>query len=312
MKIAVFGSGAVGGYFGGRLAQAGKDVTFVARGRHLEAMSTSGLQVQSINGDFTVDPVKATSRPEEIGTVDVVFCCVKSWQVAEASAAIRLLVGPQTVVIPLQNGVEAHTTLSRALGAEHVLPGLCRLISMIEAPGRIRHAGADPYLAFGEPDGRLSRRTKNVERELADAQGVTVEVSEHILADLWKKFMLIAPWSGIGALTRSPIGVCRKLPETRELLLQSIREVYDVARANGVELEETAVDATVDFLDRFPPEGTASMQRDVMDGRPSELHEQCGAVVRLGEKAGVPTPVNRFVYHSLLPLEHKARGEISF
>lgn len=312
MRFAVFGSGAIGGYFGGRLAQAGKDVTFVARGSHLEAIAANGLQVKSISGDFTVRPAKATDRCEEIGTVDVVLCCVKSWQVSEAAGAIRSLVGPETVVIPLQNGVEAHTTLSRNLGAEHVLPGLCRLISMIDAPGQIRHAGADPYLAFGEPDGRLSRRAEKVGRAFTGAQGLTVDVTQHIIPELWKKFMLIAPWSGVGALTRSPIGVCRSLPETRQMLIESIQEVYNVARANGVQVEAGAADAVIGFIDKLPPEGTASMQRDVMEGRPSELNEQCGAVVRFGKKGGVQTPVNRFIYHSLLPLERKARGEISF
>jgi len=312
MKIAIFGSGGVGGYFGGRLAQAGHDVTFVARGRHLDAIKANGLQVKSINGDFTVQPAKATDRPEVIGTADVVLCCVKSWQVPEAAAAIQHLAGPETVVISIQNGVEAHTALSRTIDAQHILPGLCRIISMIEAPGRIRHAGAEPYLAFGEIDGRVSSRVEKVARAFAAAQGLSVHVSRHILQGLWKKFMLIAPWGGVGAIARSPIGVLRSLPETREMLLMSIREVFNVARANGVALDETAVDATIGFIDQLPPEGTSSMQRDIMAGRQSELFEQCGAVVRYGEKGGVQTPVNRFIYHSLIPLERKARGEISF
>ena len=310
MKIAVIGAGAVGGYFGGRLAQAGQDVTFIARGKHLDAMVTDGLSVQSICGDFVVHPAKATSRPEEVGTVDVVLCCVKSWQVAAVADPIRSLVGQQTVVIPLQNGVEAHSVLARTLGADSVLPGLCRLISMVDGPGRVRHAGADPYLAFGELDGRLSRRAQEAARAFADAQGVTVEVSQRILPELWKKFMLIAPWSGVGALTRSPIGVIRDQPETRAMLMESIREVHSVAQASGVAVEKEAADVIMNFIDQLPPQGTASMQRDVMEGRPSELHEQCGAVVRLGEKGGVDTPVNRFIYHSLLLLEQKARGEI--
>jgi len=312
MKIAIFGTGAVGGYLGGRLAQAGKDVTFIARGKHLDAIVTKGLQVESINGDFIVHPVKATDRPENIGIVDLVLCCVKSWQVPEVTGAIRLLVGQETSVIPIQNGVEAHTVLTQALGVNHVLPGLCRFISMVEAPGHIRHAGAEPYIAFGELDGRLSRRTEIIAKELADAKGFTVEASRNIIPDLWKKFMLIAPWGGVGAITRSPIGIFRSLPETREMLIRSIQEVFDVAHANGVKIEKGAVDATTAFIDQLPPDGTASMQRDIMEGRPSELYEQCGTVVRLGEKGGIQTPINRFIYHSLLPLERKARGETSF
>jgi 2-dehydropantoate 2-reductase len=225
---------------------------------------------------------------------------------------MHALMGPETVVIPLQNGVEAHTVLAEILGAERVLPGVCRLISMIEAPGHIRHAGAVPFLSFGEVDGSESRRAKAIEQAFAAAPGCTVEVSRNILADLWKKFMLIAPWSGIGALTRAPIGVFRSIPETRALLTGSIREVFEVARASKVDIAEETLQGILRFIDKLPPDGTASMQRDIMAGRPSELHEQTGAVVRFGAKAGVSTPVNRFVYHSLLPLEQNARGEISF
>ena len=312
MKIAIFGTGAVGGYLGGRLAQAGKDVTFIARGKHLDAIVTEGLQIQSINGDFTVHPAKATDRPDNIGNVELVLCCVKSWQVSEVSSVLRSLVGPETMVIPIQNGVEAHTILSQELGVEHILPGLCRFISMVEAPGHIRHAGADPYFAFGESDGRLSQRTEKVAQLFADAKGLTVDVSRNIIPDLWKKFMLIASWGGLGAITRSTIGIIRSLPETRKILIKSIQEVFDVAHANGVKIEEGAVNATIAFIDQLPPDGTASMQRDIMEGRPSELNEQVGAVVRFGEKGGIQTPVNRLIYHSLLPLERKARGKISF
>lgn len=311
MNICVFGTGAIGGYFGGRLAQAGLDVSFIARGKHLDAIVADGLHVKSLNGDFIIKPAKAVDHPEAVGIVDVVLCCVKSWQVADAAESMRSMVGPETMVIPLQNGVEAHTLLSQSLGADHVLPGMCKLITMIDSPGHIRHAGADPYLAFGEMDGQLSERAEEVAREFGKAEGMTVHVSQNILTQLWRKFMLIAPWSGMGALTRSPIGIFRSIPETREMLMDAIREVYDVARANNVEIEEQAVSEIINFIDKLPAEGTASMQRDIMDCRPSELHEQCGAVVRYGEKGGVKTPVNRFIYHSLLPLEQRARGEIS-
>jgi len=312
MKIAVFGSGGVGGYIGGRLAQAGNDVTFVARRKHLDAILANGLQVKSINGDFLVDPVKATDRPEEIGIVDLVLCCVKSWQVAEVSDEIGLLVGPETVVMPIQNGVEAHTTLSQAIGAKSIVPGLCKMISMVEGPGIICHVGIDPYLSFGELDGELSSRVGEIAKLFANTQGLTVNVSQNIVEELWLKFMFIAPLSGLGALTRSPLGVFRSIKETRGLLLQAIREVLAVAQALGVDIAEKNVESTINFIDQLPPEGTASMQRDIMEGRPSELEEQCGAVVRNGEKCGVKTPVNQFLYYSLLPLERKARGEISF
>ena len=154
----------------------------------------------------------------------------------------------------------------------------------------------------------MSRRVQAVAEVFADVQGLTVALSEDILTDLWRKFMLIAPWSGVGALTRVPIGVFRSVPESRDILLGSIREVYEVARANGVNVPEAAVKATIDFIDQLPPEGTASMQRDIMAGRPSDLNEQSGAVVRFGQKSGLETPINRFIYHSLLPQELMARG----
>lgn len=312
MKIAILGAGGVGGYFGGRLAQAGHEVAFVARGKHLAAILSDGLVVQSIKGDFKVRPARATDRPEKVGCVDLVLCCVKAWQVEEAANAIRLMSGPDTLVIPLQNGVEAHATLAARLGADRVLPGLCRIISRIEAPGRIHHEGADPYLIFGEPDNRSSGRTTEIAAALNAAEGMTAEVSRDITAALWRKFMLITPWSGMGAITRSPIGIFRSLPETREMLLTSIREVLAVANALGVALDAKDLEATMAFMDSMPTQGTASMQRDIMAGRPSELHEQIGAVVRFGLKAGTPTPLHHFIYHSLRPLEDKARGKLSF
>lgn len=311
MKIAVFGSGGVGGYFGGRLAQAGNDVTFVARGKHLDAIKTNGLRVESINGNFTVRPAQATDRPSEIGAADLVLCCVKSWQVPEVAGEIQHLVGPATLVVTMQNGVEAHIYMSRAVHSRHILPGVCRIISMIESPGRIRHTAVEPSLVFGETDGKMTRRVERLTQLFADVQGVSVHASRNILQALWKKLMLMAPWGGVGALTRSPIGILRNLPETRDMLLTTVREVCAVARATGIGVDEKAIDDVVGFMDQLAPESTTSMQRDIMEGRPSELNEQCGAVVRFGEKSGAPTPLSRFIYHSLLPHERKARGEES-
>ena len=284
MKIAIFGTGAVGGYLGKTLAQAGKDVTFIARGKHLDAIVTEGLQIQSINGDFTVHPAKATDRPDNIGNVELVLCCVKSWQVSEVSSVLRSLVGPETMVIPIQNGVEAHTILSQELGVEHILPGLCRFISMVEAPGHIRHAGADPYFAFGESDGRLSQRTEKVAQLFADAKGLTVDVSRNIIPDLLEKIYADRFMGWFRCHHSFDDWYYPEFPGTRKILIKSIQEVFDVAHANGVKSQEGAVNATIAFIDQLPPDGTASMQRDIMEGRPSELNEQVGAVVRFGEK----------------------------
>ena len=312
MRIVVYGTGGVGGYFGGRLAQAGMDVTFIARGRHLQAIEKHGLRVDSINGDFTVHQAIATDDPAMVGEVDVVLCCVKSWQVSEAAMAMRPMIGPNTIVVPLQNGVEAPGMLSDVLGEEKVLGGLCKIISMTHDPGHIRHVGAEPYITFGEFDNQQTERTKRLYRAFSEATGLTVEIAEDINTALWKKFILIAPWSGVGAVTRAPVGVFRHLPETRQMLLQSMKEVFNTAIAREVDLSKEIMEETMDFIDALPEEGTASMQRDIIEGRPSELNEQNGAVVRLGNAVGVQTPVNEFIYYSLLPLEMRARGQLQF
>ena len=312
MRVAVFGAGGVGGYFGGRLAEAGEDVTFIARGAHLEAIRSNGLQVQSVAGDFVIDPAQATDDPAAAGEVDVVIVAVKAWQVPEAAPAMRPLIGANTVAVPLENGVEAPEQLADVLGQEHVAGGLCRIISYIESPGVIHHVGAEPYVAFGELDNRLSRRLERLRAAFDRATGVTTEIPPDIKAAMWRKFVLIATFSGVGAVTRAPIGVVRSRPETRAMLQQALDEIYDVARARGVALDEEAIEAAVTFMDNLPPDATASMQRDILEGRPSELESQNGAVVRLGDAAGVDTPLHRFIYSALLPLELRARGELDF
>jgi 2-dehydropantoate 2-reductase len=310
MRIAVFGAGGVGGYFGGRLAQAGEAVTFIARGEHLRAIRERGLRVDSLLGDFVVQPAHATDNPAEVGPVEAVLVGVKAWQVREAAEAMRPLVGPETFVVPLQNGVEAPDELAAVLGREHVLGGFCRIIALIAGPGHIRHAGGQPYIAFGELDNRRSERVERLRAAFSRALGLTVDVPADIRAAMWEKFLTIASFSGVGAVTRAPIGIIRSLPETREMMVGVMREIIAVANARGIPLGEDAVQRALAFRDGLPPESTASMQRDIMEGRPSELEWQNGAVVRLGREVGVETPLNAFIYHSLLPQELRARGKL--
>lgn len=312
MRIAVIGVGGVGGYFGGRLAQAGEDVVFIARGGHLQAIRNHGLHVDSVKGNFVIQSVQASDDPAKAGPVGAILVGVKAWQVPAAAEAMRPMVGPKTFVVPLQNGVEASTQLAAALGAEHVLGGLCRIISYIAAPGHIRHAGIDPYVAFGELDGHCSERAEQLRDAFSRAAGVIAEIPSDIRAAIWRKFLLIAPWGGLGALTRAPIGVIRARPETRQMLEQALREIHSVAVAHQIALPEQAIRETLAFIDTLPAEGTASMQRDIIEGRPSELASQNGAVVRLGRAAGVDVPLHTLIYHSLLPLELQARGEVRF
>lgn len=312
MRIAIFGSGGVGGYFGARLAQAGHEVIFIARGKHLETMQLRGLRVDSLAGDFSLNTVNATDHPREVGQVDVILVGVKAWQVSEAAQAMLPMIGEKTFVVPLQNGVEAPSQLAAVLGDAHVLGGLCRLITYLAEPGLIRHVGYDPSIAFGELDNRVTERVRKLQRAFDQTEGAKASVPPDITAALWQKFMFITAWSGLGAVTRSPVGTFRSQAETREMLREALTETYEVARARGVSLAPDSVNATIAGFDSLPETGTASMQRDIMAGRPSELEQQNGAVVRLGKEVGVDTPIHSFIYRSLLPMERRARGEIQF
>jgi 2-dehydropantoate 2-reductase len=311
MRVAVFGSGGVGGYFGGRLAQGGEDVVFIARGEHLKAMRARGLRVDSLNGDFVIEPVQATDKPQEVGEVDAILVAVKAWQVPDAALAMRPMVGENTFVVPLENGVDAPEQLIAVLGEEHVLGGLCHIVSYIAEPGHIRHAGIEPHVAFGELDGHSSQRAQQLKAAF-ERGGGWAEVPENIRAAMWEKFLFIAAMSGVGAVTRAPAGVMRSLPETRQMLQKAMEEVIAVGKAHKVDLPDDEVEKTMAFIDNLPEGATASMQRDIIEGRPSELDSQNGAVLRLGSEQGVPTPTHAFLYHSLLPQEMRARGELDF
>jgi len=307
VRIAVVGVGGVGGYFGGRLAQAGADVIFIARGDNLAALREQGLRIESIIGDAFVAPVQATDDPAQAGPVDMVLVATKTWQLDEAIDLMRPLIGPETGVVPLLNGVEASDRLAAALGESHALNGICYIFVARVAPGVVRHSGIHPLIIFGERDNRRTARVEAL-REWLERAGVRVTVPPDIDAEVWRKFVFGATTSGLGAVTRAPMGLLRELPETRPLFIQGMREIVAVAQACGVALGEEAVTAALAQLDALPYETTASMQRDIMAGRPSELEAQNGAVARLGAAAGVPTPLHTFIYATLLPQERMARN----
>jgi 2-dehydropantoate 2-reductase len=308
MRFAVVGAGGVGGYFGGRLAEAGRDVTFVARGAHLAALREHGLRVASTEGDFWVKNTQATDDIASVGPVDVVLFAVKTWQVREAADGLLPLLQAESAVLTLQNGVESPEVVARACGRERVIAGLCRLMSYIEAPGVIRHAGVTPTVDFGELRGGPSPRVEELRKVLEACRGVTVTTPSDIQAALWDKFLFIAPFSAVGAVARKPAGQWRHVPQTRSLLEAAMREVVALAQARGVALPDSAIAKTLAFVDNLPKESTASMQRDLLDGKPSELEAQTGAIVRLGSAAGVAVPVNSFLYAALLPAELQARS----
>ncbi len=310
MRVAIYGAGAVGGYFGARLVQAGNEVVFIARGRQLEALRTGGLRVESIVGDARVERVTATGDLTSLNEVDAVLVTTKTWQVEAAGRAIRPLVGAETLVVPLQNGVEAPGQLERSLPAEAVAGGLTRILCDLVAPGHIRHTGIDPVVVMGEREGRRTGRCARLARALERAPGVSVEVSGDIEAELWRKFVMMCAVSGVGSVARVPLGLVRTTPPARSLLRRSMEEAAAVAAARGVRLPAGVIDASLAFLDRLPPGSISSMQRDIAGGRPSELEQLSGAVVRLGRECGVATPVHQFIHAALLPAETAARGGV--
>jgi 2-dehydropantoate 2-reductase len=312
MRVVVFGTGGAGGYFGAQLALAGENVVFIARGEHLNAIRTNGLRLETPNG-LTVVTWAGSSVASAWTGADVVLIGVKAWQVRDAAQAIRNIVGPDAFVVPLQNGVEAASQLAAALGAEHVLCGLCGTLSWIAGPGCIRSVsvGGGNFIKFGELDNRRSERVERLYRAFAQA-GVAVEVPSDVIKTLWDKFLLVTSFGGVGSVTRAPIGVTRAIPETRRLLEQCMQEVLTVARARQVRMTDTAVLDTMKFVDTIPAHGTTSLQRDITDGKPSELDYWNGAVVRLGREVNVPTPLHEYIYNCLLPQELRARGKVTF
>jgi 2-dehydropantoate 2-reductase len=312
VRIAIFGTGGVGGYVGARLAEAAHEVVVIARGAHLEAIRRDGLRLESIAGDVVARPALATDDPAEAGSVDAVLVATKTWQLPEAVRAMPPLVGLATVVVPLLNGVEAADMVGAAVGREHVAGGLCGMISFLAGPGHIRHTGAEPWVMFGELDGAVTERIRRLEEALRECRGVDVRVTEEIEVELWEKFAFITATGGVGSVTRAPMGAFRSVPATRALLEAAMREVVDVARARGIPLRDEVVAERMAFVDGLEAHGTSSMQRDILAGRRSELDEWNGAVVRLGREAGVEAPVHAAIYAALLPQELRARGELAF
>lgn len=306
MKIAVIGAGGVGGYFGGRLAAAGNDVVFVARGAHGRAIREGGLTVRSVLGDFRIEPAAVVEDVAAIGNADLVLLGVKAWQVKGVAAELRGVIGGRATVLPLQNGVMAAQEVDEALGPGRAVGGLCRIFSRIESPGVILHSGLEPSIAFGELDGRKTDRCFAIRGALAEA-GISVLLTDDIRGELWKKFMAICV-CGLLALARSPYGIARELEETRSLMIGLISEVYEIASRLEILKDPGLVAETMALIDSFAPGSFSSLTRDVMEGRPSEIEYQNGTVVRLATELGIDAPINRIVYSCILPMERAARA----
>lgn len=310
MRIAIFGTGGVGGYFGGRLAQSGEDVTFIARGEHLRAIQRKGLKVDSLNGGFVINPAKATDDVNEVGEADLVIVGVKAWQVPEAAGAMKPMVGPKTTVLPLQNGVDAVGQLIAELGPDRVIGGLCKIVSFVVGPGHIRHAGFAPSVVIGESDNRRSDRVVAIVNVFNDA-GIETTIAADIEAALWMKFLFIASFSGVGAIANAPAGVLRTDPELRAQMVHAMEEIFALAQARGITLPQDAIETVMAGVNALPEDATSSMQRDIAAGKPSELESQNGAVVRMARKSGVDVPTHELIYAKLKPLEERARPVFS-
>jgi 2-dehydropantoate 2-reductase len=300
MRIAVVGAGGVGGGFGMALAKAGADVTFIARGAHLAAMKNHGLRVQGGRGETHLVPTQATDDPASIGKVDVVLFCVKLWDVESAGQHIKPLIGPDTAVIPLQNGIDAAERLIPILGESAVMGGVAQISASIVAPGVIQQVGTFMRMIFGEFDGKLRKWGEDF-LALCLKAGFDATLSEQILTELWMKFILLASNAGVMALTRQPIGKLRDDPDLRPIFMAAYREAIDVGRARGVALPADALEKILDFTSHAPPAMKASMALDLERGSRLELPWLGGKVVELGRQLGVPTPTHSMMYAMLKP-----------
>ena len=299
MRIAIFGSGGVGGYFGGRLATAGHEVSFIARGAHLGALQARGLRIESPLGSTHLEKVVATDEPSTIGPVDVVFFTVKLYDTEKALQRVAPLIGPTTSVISFQNGVESVDVLGRALGRAHVAGGTTYVAATITEPGVIKHTAMN-RLIFGPIEGRPSP----VHEELlaaTDAAGIEGTLSDRIMADIWAKFVRLTVFSGMTSIARTPIGPVMANPDLVAMLEKALHESTAVARARQIPLPETLFEDIMAAFHGLPAQSKSSMLDDLEKGKPLELPWLSGALVRIGEETGVPTPTHRLIVGLLSP-----------
>lgn len=310
MKFAVIGSGAVGSYYAGVLKRSNNEVYLLSRGKSLETIRDKGLRVITDETEFIVRPDLASNRADDFLKVEVVIVAVKAWQVRDILPEVGKLVNANTVIIPLQNGVEAYPILKERF-PDNAAGGVTRLICYVESPGTVRQVSFTPILEFGREDGKITSSMEEANIALLKA-GIRSTISRDILREIWKKFLIMATFGGIGSVTQAPIGVMRSVGETRQMMDRCMDEVISIARAMEINLWQEEKEAAWKWFDELPFTSTSSTQRDIHSGKQSEIFDLNGAVVRLGAKYSVEVPVNLFIYSSLLPLELRARGKIYF
>ena len=301
MKFAMMGSGGVGGYFGGRLAAAGHDVAFIARGPHLDAIKSGGLHIESGLGDIRIHPVTASADPASVGAVDYVVFAVKLWDTETAGAAMSPLMGPETTVVSLQNGVECDDMLARFIGRERLIGGIAQIAASIARPGVIHHLGTMQGIKIGEYGGASSARLSALADAL-DGAGVDTEISGDVERTIWEKFVFLVGLSATTTLMRTTIGPIREDAKKRAFLYDAIAEAVVVGRARGVKLAADAAEERLAFADGLPFDMTSSMHHDLDRGNRLELDWLSGAVVRFGSELSIPTPRNQAVCSALKSL----------
>lgn len=302
MRIAVIGAGGVGGYFGARMAAAGEDVSFIARGAHLEAMRRDGLRIESGLGDFTLKPVRAAPSAVELGPepFDLVVIAVKLWSTDGAITTAQSLAGPRTTVMSFQNGVGAIDALTKAFGSDRVLGGVVHIATAISAPGVIKHTGTMERFTIGEPSGGISPRVTALV-EAAKRAHLTAIASDDIRRAIWEKFIFLATFSGVATLARLPKSAIFADADLRRVYAEALAEVVAVARASGINLPADHAETVMRFSEGLPDAMKPSLLHDLELGNRLEVEFLSGAVARLGDQHGVPTPVHRTIYAALKP-----------
>ena len=300
MTFAIFGAGGVGGYLGARLADAGYDVHLIARGDHLEALQSAGLRVESVAGDTSVD-LPATDDPADVGPVEHVLFTVKSYDTRDAAAALDPLLGPETAVVSVQNGVDNEAWIAEAVGESHVVGGVAYIFSTIRSPGVVAHTGGPARFIYGELDGERTDRIEALDDALSSCQGVDAVLADDIRVELWRKFAFICAHSGMTAATRKPLGAIRETSDSWEMYRRIIDEVVSVARANGVDLPRAAVDEWIEFAQDLDPEMYSSLHYDLTHQNRLELDALNRAVCRHAADLGVDIPMNEAIAAILGP-----------
>jgi len=307
MKIAVMGTGGMGGYYGGHLAAAGCDVTFIARGEHLAAIQKNGLSLKGDSGDIHINPTPATDDPGSIGPVDVVLFCVKLYDVETAAELIQPLIKKDTIVISFLNGIDGPERLAKIVGKQHVIGGAAYASAVIEAPGVVRYKGTKGHFKIGCLDGRANRRLKEFQ-SLYSGTPIECEISDDIVATLWDKFILLATNSGLSCMCRQPVGIIYNDPDLLELAMAMMREVESLAIAQHIKIDDDIIEKSVAWSKSAPTDLYASMYHDLRKGSPLELAGMSGFVATLGEQLEIATPCHKTVFACLKPYINGSEG----